>query len=96
VTPENEMAAVRDMGGMRYEQSEVNYRRGRGPERCGNCVHFEAPSECEIVEPPIEASGLCDEFEDTADQGGGLEQLGPMGGMMGAMGMGGMGPMGRA
>ena len=34
----------------------------RGRQRCGICVHFQAPAACEIVEGPISPRGWCRNF----------------------------------
>lgn len=45
-------------------QADVNYRpAGSLAESCSNCTHFSPPSNCDVVEGPVEATGMCDAFE---------------------------------
>jgi hypothetical protein len=33
-----------------------------GDQMCGNCIQFEPPSDCKVVEGPVSASGYCIEW----------------------------------
>jgi hypothetical protein len=51
----------------KHNQVDVGYEANstRPGERCGECVHFEAPNACEGVEGPIAATGWCLRFDST-------------------------------
>ncbi len=41
-------------------QAAVKYQdKPQGDQQCDNCVHFEAPSACKIVEGPVSPKGWC-------------------------------------
>lgn len=35
----------------------------RGPFKCGNCKFFISPSDCHLVESPVDAEGCCNLFQ---------------------------------
>lgn len=37
-----------------------NFPRGR--QRCGVCVHFRPPNDCEVIEGPVSPNGWCRNF----------------------------------
>jgi len=41
----------------------VNYGRGMTSAHCGICVHFRAPSDCTLVQPPVRRTGWCELFK---------------------------------
>ena len=34
----------------------------RGPQRCGVCIHFRPPNDCETIQGPVQANGWCRNF----------------------------------
>lgn len=50
--------------GEQFDKEQVNYRySGRPEQSCGSCVHFKAPSACEIVAGLINQVDVCNKFE---------------------------------
>ena len=44
----------------KVSQASVQYQdKPKGDQQCSNCVHFEAPNSCKIVEGPVSANGWC-------------------------------------
>lgn len=43
-------------------KAAVHYSPGMGTTRCKNCVHFEPPHRCEIVEGAISPEYWCEKF----------------------------------
>ena len=34
----------------------------RGPQRCGVCIHFRPPNDCEVIQGPVQPNGWCRNF----------------------------------
>jgi len=47
----------------KVSKQEVEYSRGKGDSKCGNCVFFQAPNGCSRVEGNIDPNGWCRLFE---------------------------------
>src|SRR5690242_17876359 len=44
-------------------QTEAQYRDfPNGAQRCGVCVHFRPPNDCEVIQGPVQANGWCRNF----------------------------------
>jgi hypothetical protein len=37
-----------------------------GPQRCGVCVHFQPPNDCEVIQGPVQPNGWCRNFRPRA------------------------------
>lgn len=46
-------------------QAEVHYqaKASMPGHDCGHCVHFIAPNACQIVKPPVDAGGWCEDWK---------------------------------
>jgi hypothetical protein len=50
----------------KYPHESVGYiEKSDSTDRCSNCRHFIAPSECEHVQSPISPKGWCVRYEDS-------------------------------
>lgn len=49
------------------QKRNVNYSEGMGEDRCRNCVHFESPNRCEIVDGLIKPNYWCNKFRMNQD-----------------------------
>lgn len=49
----------------KFSRAEVNYRSSTDDQGCGNCQFFQPPNACEIVEGEIQASDVCDRWQET-------------------------------
>lgn len=41
-------------------QRQVNYRQAEQGQSCGNCIFFEGPDQCRLVQGPVSSTGLSD------------------------------------
>ena len=48
---------------MRMTKAQAAYQDfPRGPQRCGVCVHFRPPNDCEAIQGPVQPNGWCRNF----------------------------------
>jgi hypothetical protein len=48
---------------LKQSKAEAAYRDyPNGPQRCGACVHFRPPNDCEVIQGPVQANGWCRNF----------------------------------
>lgn len=47
----------------KLSKEEVDYSEGKANDRCKNCVHFQSPDACELVEGDIDPNYWCKKFE---------------------------------
>jgi hypothetical protein len=49
---------------MKYTKEEVKFEHpAKGPNHCKDCVHWNAPNRCKIVEGKVMGVDWCDKFE---------------------------------
>lgn len=48
----------------KFKKSEVEFEHpAKGKNHCRECVHFESPNRCAIVEGVVKGTDWCDKFE---------------------------------
>ena len=52
---------------IKQTKAEALYRDyPNGPQRCGVCVHFRPPNDCEVIQGPVQPNGWCRNFRPRA------------------------------